>query len=288
MASIKFGPAGLGSAATAEKTLEKYHELGFKACEIAFTYGIYIKESQTKPIKAAAEKYNISLSIHSPYWINLNSADKKKVEQSKTRILKCCKIGHLIGAKKIVFHPGYYGKMEKEQTYGNIKDTLLDLQKQIKNNKWDVSLCPETTGKVNVFGSIEEIKQLVKDTKCEFTIDFAHLWARSQGKMTYKEMLEPFKRFKNLHCHFSGIDFGPKGEKNHKPVDKEKLAELIKQILTTNHNVTIISESPEPVYDSSLGLKIMEGLRRKSSFVPVKDVLERAKAKRQKSNSKNN
>ena len=152
--------------------------------------------------------------------------------------------------------------MEKEETYENIKDAILDLQKEIKKNKWDVRLCPETTGKVNVFGSIKEIKQLVKDTKCSFTIDFSHLWARNLGKITYKEMLDNFKQFKTLHCHFSGIDFGPKGERNHKPVEKEKLTKLIKEILKTKHSVTIISESPDPVKDSLLGIKVLEGLRK--------------------------
>ena len=40
---IKFGPAGLGSVKTAEKVLEEYYSKGFRACEIAFTYGVYIK-----------------------------------------------------------------------------------------------------------------------------------------------------------------------------------------------------------------------------------------------------
>lgn len=261
MTSIKLGPSGLGSVATAEKVLEQYSNLGFKACEIAFTYGVYIKENQCEKIRKVAEKYDISLSIHAQYWINLNSADKTKIEQSKQRILKCCKIGHLLGAKKIVFHAGFYGKMSKEETYNNIRDAIIDIQKIIKENKWDVELCPETMGKINVFGNVEEILALVKDTKCSFTIDFSHLYARSLGKMSYKEMLAPFKEFKSLHCHFSGIDYGDKGEKNHKPVDKEKLTNLLKEILKTNHSVTIISESPDPVQDSSLGLEILEELK---------------------------
>lgn len=262
MASIKLGPSGLGGVATAEKVLEQYYNLGFKACEIAFTYGVYIKENQCEKIRKAAEKYGISLSIHAQYWINLNSAEKVKVEASKLRILKCCKIGNLLGARKIVFHPGFYGKMSKEETYENIKKAILELQEEIKKNKWDVELCPETMGKINVFGNVEEILALVKDTKCSFTIDFSHLWARSQGKMTYKEMLDNFKEFKSLHCHFSGIDYGDKGEKNHKPVEREKLTNLLKEILKTNHSVTIISESPNPVYDSSLGLEILGDLEK--------------------------
>ena len=262
MAIINLGLSGLGGVATAEQVLEKYNKLGFKACEIAFTYGAYIKENQCEKIRLAAKKYKIALSIHAHYWINLNSEEKDKIEKSKQRILRCCKIGHLLGAKKIVFHPGYYGKMSKDETYKNIKKEMLELQKEVKKNKWDVKLCPETTGKINVFGSIEEIKQLVKDTKCSFTIDFSHLWARSLGTMSYKEMLDNFKEFKTLHCHFSGIEFGPKGERKHKRVEKDKLTNLLKEILKTNHTVTIISESPDPVSDTSLGLEILKEINK--------------------------
>ena len=114
MTSISLGPAGMGKIVDVDETFAEYQKLGFKAAEIPFTYEVYIKPEQCPAIKKAAEKYSISLSIHAPYWINLNSPEKAKVEASKQRILKSCKIGHLLGAKKIVFHPGYYGKMSKE------------------------------------------------------------------------------------------------------------------------------------------------------------------------------
>jgi deoxyribonuclease-4 len=107
MTSISLGPAGIGSIKDVEETFAEYQKLGFKAAEIPFTYGVYIKENQCEKIKKAAKKYDISLSIHAPYWINLNSPEKEKVEASKQRILKSCKIGHLLGAKKIVFHIGF-------------------------------------------------------------------------------------------------------------------------------------------------------------------------------------
>ena len=116
MPTIKFGPAGLGPVKDAVKNLQKYHELGLQACEIAFTYGIYIKkEEDMKTIKDAAAKNNIILSIHAPYWINLNSADKKNIEESKDRILTCCDVGEKLGCYRVVFHPGYYGKMKPEE-----------------------------------------------------------------------------------------------------------------------------------------------------------------------------
>ena len=119
--TIKFGPAGLGPVANAEKVLGQYKKFGFKICEIAFTYSVYIKKDDAERIGKKAKELGIDLSIHAPYFINLNSLEKEKVEASKKRILKCCEIGEELGVKRVVFHPGYYGKMSREETYENIK-----------------------------------------------------------------------------------------------------------------------------------------------------------------------
>ena len=181
MATITFGPAGLGPVKDAVKNLEQLSKKGLGACEIAFTYGVYIKnDADMAMIKEAAEKFNIKLSIHAPYWVNLNSTEKKKIEESKQRILKCCEVGEKLGCYRVVFHPGYYGKMAVEETYENIKNAILDLQETIKKNKWKIKIAVETMGKVNVFGSFGQIAKLVEETGCEFCIDFAHILARDK------------------------------------------------------------------------------------------------------------
>ena len=177
--TVKFGPAGLGGVKEAVENLKRYSELGLKACEIAFTYSIYIKEKEDAvKIRKAAKKYRIKLSVHAPYWINLNSDDKEKVKKSRERILRSCEVGTWLGAYRVVFHPGYYRKMEKAETYANIKNQILELQEEIKKKKYTPKLAPETTGKVNVFGSVDEIYRLCEETGCEFCIDFAHILAR--------------------------------------------------------------------------------------------------------------
>jgi deoxyribonuclease-4 len=259
---IRFGPSGLGGVKEAEANLEKYHELGLKACEIAFTYGIYIKNPKDAlKIRKKAEELDINLSVHAQYWINLNSKDKDKIIKSKERILNCCKIGDILGAKYIVFHPGFYGKKTKEETYENIKNAILEIQEKIKEEKLDVKLAPETMGKINVFGSVQEIKELVKDTGCSLCVDFAHLYARNQGKNDYKELYKPFKSFNNLHCHFSGIEYEDKGEKRHMISDKSEIKRLLGVLPKTGKNITIINESPSPVKDSVMSLKIYKEIK---------------------------
>jgi deoxyribonuclease-4 len=257
---IKLGPAGLGGIKEAVGNLEKFKELGLEACEIAFTYGVYIKRKEdAEKIGKAADKLGIKLSIHAPYWINLNSKEKKKIEQSKERILRCCEIGDVLGAYKVVFHPGYYGGMDKEETYQNIKKALLDMKKEIKKHDWKPRLAPETTGKVNVFGSVDEILRLVKETKCSFCIDFAHILAREK-KIEYEEILSKFKEYKGLHLHFSGIVYGEKGERRNietKEGEARKLVANLKKY-AKNRDIIIINESSQPVKDSVKTLKFVK------------------------------
>lgn len=254
---IKFGPAGLGSVSEAISNLERYHQLGLKACEIAFTYGVYIKDKKdAEEIKKTAERLGIKLSIHAPYWINLNSPEKDKIDKSKERILKSLEAGTLLGVHRVIFHPGYYGDMGKEETYENIKKAIIEIQEEAEKREYTPKLAPETTGKVNVFGSVDEIKKLVDETGCSFCIDFAHILAREKN-YNFESVLKKFSNQKELHIHFSGIEYGEKGEKNHKKTLESELKQLIKN-LPKNKEITVINESPEPVEDSVAGLKIYE------------------------------
>jgi deoxyribonuclease-4 len=138
---------------------------------------------------------------------------------------------------------------------------ILNLQEEIRKNKWKIKLCPETTGRMNVFGKENEILQLIKDTGCFFTIDFAHLWARNQGKKSYREFYEKVRHFDRLHCHFSGIEYGKTGEKKHILTPERAIKSLLK-ILPKNKDITIINESPDPVGDSAKSLKIWKNLNK--------------------------
>lgn len=256
---IRFGPAGLGPVKDAIETLEEYHTLGFRACEIAFTYGAYIKnKDEAVAIGIKAKELGIKLSIHGSYFINLNSAEKEKIEKSKERILECCKVGTWLQADCVVFHPGFYGKMNKEETYENIRTAILDIRGQIKEKHYTPKLAPEMMGKVNVFGSVDEITKLVQDTGCSCCIDFAHILARYR-EYKFDEVLENFKDVKDLHIHFSGIVYGDKGEKHHKKTPEEDLRKLVSH-LPKDKEITIINESPDMIEDSIEGLKIYKSL----------------------------
>ncbi|MBT4334374.1 TIM barrel protein [archaeon] len=254
---LRIGPAGIGGVKEAESKLLEYHKLGFTAAEVSFTYSTYLKKDDAIRIGKLAKKLNIQLSIHGSYYINLNSEDEEKIEKSKDRILGACEIGHYLGAKDIVFHAGYFGKRDKEESYQIIKENLIELQKEVTKNKWDIKLSPETTGKISVFGSLKETLRLAKETNTAFCIDFAHLKARNQGEIDFNEIIKEINH-KDFHIHYSGINYGPKGEKNHIPIDVEEFKVLAKALKKYKISGEIICESPEQIKDSIKMREILE------------------------------
>jgi deoxyribonuclease-4 len=256
MGSIKIGPSGLGGISESKETLNKFNKLNFGICEIAFTHSIYMNKEQAERVGKIARENHVELSIHAPYFVNLNSEEKPKVHATMQRILKCCEIGDALGAKNIIFHPGYYGKSkDKEETFQNIKKRILEMMEVIEKKKWDIKLCPETMGKINVFGSPEEISRLVEETGCSFCIDFAHVLAREK-KVDYEKIKKLFPQ-KDWHCHFSGIEYTEKGERNHINLKKEQWEELFDN-LPKNKAITIVCESPDRVKDCVEGLRILD------------------------------
>ena len=257
--SVRFGPAGLGSVKEAVRNLEEYHKLGLKACEIAFTYGVYIKEKEDAiAIGKKAKELGIQLSIHAPYYVNLNSSEKEKVEKSRERILECCRVGTYLNAECVVFHPGFYGKVEKKETYDKIKREILEIQKEIKEKGYTPKLAPETTGKINVFGSVDEIVRLAEETNCSFCIDFAHILAREKD-YNFERTTKLFSKEKEWHIHFSGIEYGEKGEKKHKETPETEIKKLLNNLPKGNSYI-IINEAPNPVADAIKSLKIYNKL----------------------------
>ncbi len=259
-AKIRFGPAGIGGMRQAPKNLERYHKQNLSAAEIPFTYQVWMNNNQAKEIGKIAKKFNVKLSIHAPYYINLASYDKKKIEASKKRILNCCERGHYLGVKYIVFHAAYYSGRPEKEIYEIVKKAVIEMQKVIKKKRWKVKLAPETTGKKSQFGSLDELLKLARETRCFFCVDFAHLLAR-EGKIDYKKVFEKLKRFSYIHSHFSGIEFTSKGERRHKITSEKRLKELLTWIKRYNLSITIINESPQPYKDSLKGLKIWKSLK---------------------------
>lgn len=266
MIEIRLGPAGSGGYASSTLDgIQKLPELGLQTMEVQFSHGIGMGIPLAKRIGEEAKKLGIELSVHAPYYINLASKEPEKIRASKKRILDSCERMHHMGGGPVVFHPSYFGGQDKEKVFQTTKDAILNMMKSVKKDKWNCLIAPETTGKHSALGSLEETIRLVKETGCSLCVDFAHLFARQYGRIDYAEIFDKLKplKLKHLHCHFSGIAYTSRGERNHLVLDHNpdfgKLSqELLKQKWLKS--ITIISESPITWQDSQKMRGILEDL----------------------------
>ncbi|MEM5804520.1 MAG: TIM barrel protein [Candidatus Aenigmatarchaeota archaeon] len=266
MARIRLGPAGIPIAAEGAGSANgarKCAELGLRAMEVEFVRGVSMNLGTAKELGAAAASVDVELSIHAPYYINLCSAERAKVAASRRRILDSCERGHAMGARIVVFHPGYFGKLAKEQAFEKIKLECAVMSDELRGNGWKILLGLETTGKHSAFGSLDECVAIAKKVRnCVPVVDFAHLYARAGGKIDFGKILGEVKSFGHLHSHFSCINYTAAGERNHLPLSAKKpdFRGLAREILEKKMDITIICESPLLEQDSLRMKGIFENL----------------------------
>jgi deoxyribonuclease-4 len=257
-ATIKIGPAGSDGRGYL-KALDKAGRMGLGCVEVAFTYGVRMKPEEAEAVGVLARKKDITLSIHAPYYINLAADDPAKLAASKKRILDSCRMAAIMGARNVVFHAGFYQGTPPEKTFTRIAKAVETLQAIVQKKHWAVALCPETTGKAGQFGSLDEILMLAAETGCGFTVDFSHLLARAAGRLDFGEVLGRLPR--RFHAHFSGIDYGPKGERRHLKTTRRFFLPLAEALVRRSLDVTLINESPQPYADAAMMQRVIRQLR---------------------------
>jgi deoxyribonuclease-4 len=254
---IRVGPAGSDGLGNLEG-VRRVARMKLDCMEVAFNYGVRMSMEEARKVGALARQKGIVLSVHAPYYINLASDEQEKVVASRQRIVDSCERANALGAKNVVFHAGFYQKKSAEQTYDLMKKAVQEIQDHISRKKWKVELCPETTGKPSQFGSIAELLKLIKETGCGITVDFAHLYARQQGNIDYANVLR--KLPKSFHAHFSGIEYGEKGEKKHLKTKKKLFEPLARELGKRKLDITLINESPQPYRDAAMMKRLLREL----------------------------
>lgn len=254
---IWIGPAGVPILSKDSSTLggiRTVSELGLNAMEIEFVRGVKMSNETAKECGKLAKELDVRLSVHAPYFINLSSSEREKVDASKKRILDSMERASLMGADVVCIHAGYYGRLYEEETYHRIKEECGYIVDKAKSNGWDTTLALETTGRVSQFGTIDEIVRLCKEIDCRIVVDAAHIFARNAGLVDYSEIFDKLKplKLKHYNFHFSGIKFstigitGKGNEKSHLPIkfNAPPFEPLAKEILKRKVDITIICESP--------------------------------------------
>jgi deoxyribonuclease-4 len=231
--------------------------LGLGALELGWVQSVRVSEETCAAIKAAGQKNGVSLSIHAPYYINLNATDEEWINGRK-RLMAAAHYGNLAGATEIIFHPGGYGG----KTLGEIMPLAIarldGCVQELRAAGNLATLRPETMGKSGQLGKLDEALYMAREipgvVPC---LDFAHLHARAgDGTMnSYAEWMDVLELYakelgeeslKNLSCHLSGIAYTPKGEKHHLVMAESdfKLEELFKALRDSGCGGRILCESP--------------------------------------------
>jgi deoxyribonuclease IV len=248
----RFGPAGvppmfrLLGAATLD-TPRLLHEEGLDAFEYqAVRWGPkpQIREADARKLGEEAHKNDVRLSMHGSYFINFSGA-KEVVAASKRRLIACAIGADWMDAYTLVFHIGFYGKLEKGYALKTCITALKEASEEVRSLGLRVKLGPETMGRKFQVGSIDEIITINREVEgTQLVVDWGHLHARNLG--TFKKMedmravAEKIERelgteaLRNMHCHFSAIEFSSQGERKHHTLDEKRygpdfrwLAEII-------------------------------------------------------------
>jgi len=257
-----------------ENGIKRLKELNLGCMELEFVRSVNISREKAPEIKKVSEQESIDLTVHAPFFINLNSIEKKKYYASINYIFSSAKIGFLCGAKSVTFHAGFYMKQEPTQVFDKIKEGIKELEKKLQDVGIKIWLRPETTGKATQWGSLDEIVSLSEELEMvQPCIDFSHLHARSAGK---NNSLEEFTSnlslvekklgrtaLNELHMHLSGIAYSEKGERNHLILKESDMnyKDLLQVLKDFKVKGWLICESPNLETDALILKKEFEKLK---------------------------
>ena len=231
----RFGTAGLsdsypGKTFDPEKIAAYTAGFGLTAFEYQCGRGVRLAHDKAAALGAACAAKGIALSVHAPYYISMSSLEGDKRLHSIDYLLQSCALVKALGGRRVVFHSGSCGKQSREAALEKALDTMRRAVAAVDAAGYgDCILCPETMGKVNQLGTLDEVLALCSvDERITPCIDFGHLYARSQGTEfagdhaadDYAALLDKLQvlgpaRAAQFHAHFSRIAYTKGGEKCH-------------------------------------------------------------------------
>jgi deoxyribonuclease-4 len=258
--SIRFGTVGNPLSTTprpggAVGGIRRIAELGLDCLELAWVRAVRISPIMCAAIRLQAEQSGVALSIHAPYFINLN-ADSSEWPKSRRRILDAAHFGNLAGATDIVIHPGSYFGRSPEEVRKTAVPRLKDCLKELRDGGNPVVLRPEVMGKAALFGSFEDVLALSAEVDGVLPcLDFAHLHARTGAQNSYAEWMAVFDAMQSalgsdclqrMHVHLSGIEYTVKGERKHLTFREAdlKYQQLLQAVKDRGCSGRILCESP--------------------------------------------
>jgi deoxyribonuclease IV len=276
--SFRFGTVG-SPLSTHKKpggsvgSILRLKELGLDVLELGWVRAVRVTEETCAAIKSTANEQDVLISIHAPYFINLNASDDEWIN-SRKRLMDSAHYGNLAGATDIIFHPGSYFEQPPNEVVSIAIKRLEGCLHELRAANINVTLRPETMGKSAMLGSLEDTLAMAKALPgVQPCIDFAHLHARpGDGSInTYDEFAHILELYGNtlgdrslahMHIHLSGIQYGAKGEREHLPLKESdlNLEALFRALADFHCHGRILCESPI-MEDDALYMKELWGDR---------------------------
>ncbi|MDD4699598.1 MAG: TIM barrel protein [Oscillospiraceae bacterium] len=275
--SAKFGPAGNSESFVThgyKSSLQVplyIEEMGLDAYEYQCGRGVNIGIEKATELGVLAKEKGIALSLHAPYYISMSSVEEQKRDNSINYILSSARAVNAMGGNRIIVHAGSCGKITREYALGLAVDTMKKAISALDSEGLtDIRICPETMGKINQLGDLNEVLTLCElDERLLPCIDFGHLNARTMGGLAkYQDFEDIFvkienrlgiSRLKEFHSHFSKIEFTVGGEKKHLTFDDSTFGPnfepVIELIVKKNCSPTIICESAGTQAEDALIMK---------------------------------
>lgn len=230
---IRFGAAGQSDSfkASGYKTsldIPAYAAtFGQKAFEYQCGHGVRLGLDKAAEMAQRAAAHELLFSVHAPYFISMSSMTEETRLNSIQYILQSCAVVKALGGKRVIFHAGSCGKQSREAALEKAMDTMQRIVSAVDEAGFgDLTLCPETMGKIGQLGDLDEVLTLCSvDKRITPCIDFGHLNARTLGgiqtQADYAAILDEMQarlgdaRAREFHVHFSRIEFTKGGEKRH-------------------------------------------------------------------------
>ena len=276
--SAKFGPAGNSdSFSKAHRSSVEAPEwiagLGLDCYEYQCGKGVHVGEETARRVGERARQAGISLSLHAPYFINLANPDRSALEKTIGYISAACLVASQMGAGRVVIHSGALMKRSRREALDIARRSLRDVIAACDDRGFGhIALCPETMGKINQLGNLDEVLELCTlDERLIPCIDWGHLYARSlgadDGQETFSRMLDRVEevlgteRAARFHSHFSHIQFTPGGgEKCHRTFSDNDgygpgWAPLAAEVARRGWSPTFICESAGTQAEDALTMK---------------------------------
>lgn len=232
---LAFGPSGIPLAAAGKgiaRGVEVIRELGLDAMELAFVQSVYVRsEEKAAEVNAARTKAGVRLSVHAPYYINLNAAKKETYDASIERLYLACKMGGLCGAESVAVHAAFRHQDDSKKIKEKIVNACNEIYERLDKDKIKIKIAPEFAGKLSQWGSLEEVMDIAHEARISWCMDFGHAHATSNGSLTtrdkFDKILEKIEKFDkkyldDLHIQCCGITYTDKGERYHTSFDSNE------------------------------------------------------------------